>query len=337
MIAEPLNDTPCLAKITEQAVLSTDTDAVRELAARFATPPQLAAWIRSLPQRDDNAEPDDGPKVDCDVPQRLRLPADDPNCVERAALYVSAAEILDPDAVRCLATIDTPIGRHTFPVEDDVPVNLDPRIPRNALKAGLFRMHGASRALRNLPPERTLGFILDLAAEPARSAPGGVRRVRNARRAMEAAINRRPLPRNGAADVGFALALAERAADAFGPRGAELVRLGSMALRHVLSAPVPRNLIGLRIGGRTIRPDLRVLRRIGRVAGRLGVKVGAEVVRGKLAGLGLGPEVIGAIEDELRVEGLTLGALAEPAPPPGTLASLTTHALLQQRVADKLT
>jgi len=335
MISEPLNDTACLTLITEQAMEATETESVRELAARFATPTELAEWIRTLPQRDDEGEDDDAPKVECDVPQRLRLPADDPNCVERAALYIAAAEIVDPDSVRYLATIDTPLGRHTFPVENDVPVDLDPRIPRNALKAGLFRMNDSAPLVRNLSPEHTLGWILDVASEPARTRPNGPCRLRNARRAMDAVLNGRAPTRNGSLDLGFALALADKAAEAFGPCGQEIVRLGALAIRQAL-APAPRNLISLRIGGRTIRPDLRVLGKVGRVAGRLGLKVGTELVRTKLASLGLGPEVIAAVEDELRVEGLTLGALAEPPPQPGTLASLTTHALLQQRVSSKV-
>ncbi len=53
-----------------------------------------------------------------DVSQRVRIPAANPNCVERSALYLAAGEIIDPRPLRQLATIHTPIGPHTFPVEE---------------------------------------------------------------------------------------------------------------------------------------------------------------------------------------------------------------------------
>ncbi len=52
------------------------------LAEEHETIEALTEWIRSLPQRDDLGDGDDGPRVDtCEPPQRLRLPAPDPNCV----------------------------------------------------------------------------------------------------------------------------------------------------------------------------------------------------------------------------------------------------------------
>src|SRR5689334_19303900 len=110
------------------------------VAEQHADPGALVTWIRTLPQRDDEGSPCDGPKVEaCRPAQRLRVPAEDPNCVERAALYVGAAELIDPGPVRRLATVDTPSGLHTFPTEDGLPVVLDPDVSRNSLRAGLFR------------------------------------------------------------------------------------------------------------------------------------------------------------------------------------------------------
>lgn len=52
------------------------------IADEHASPDALAMWIRSLPQRDDTGLACDGPRVEaCRPPQRLRIPADDPNCV----------------------------------------------------------------------------------------------------------------------------------------------------------------------------------------------------------------------------------------------------------------
>jgi hypothetical protein len=93
MIGVPFedNDLTCLGKITEiiaELVMRRPPWLV-ELAARLGSTEDLAAWIRSLPQRDDEGLEGDGPKVAaCEPWQRLRIPADDPNCV-RTALYVA--------------------------------------------------------------------------------------------------------------------------------------------------------------------------------------------------------------------------------------------------------
>lgn len=329
MIGEPLNDVPCLELVTERAAEMVDNADVREVASRFATTDDLAQWIRRLPQRDDTGASGDGPRVECDVPQRLRLPADDPNCVERAALYLAAAEAIDPVPERRLATIDTPMGRHTFAVENAVPVDLDPRVPRNALDAGLWRILDPDN-VRNLSPREAFDWILSVTEDAARVRGNGAQ-YRNAERGFAAMAVGKRLPRNGAQDIAYVLGLAHEAAGAFGPKGVDIVRLGTVAAQHALRQ-ARRNAIGLRIGGVTIRPDFGKLLAIGRVGGRVGLRVGAELVKAKLATMGFGPEVVGAVEQELRTEGLTLGALAEPPPQPGTLAALTTGALLQRRL-----
>jgi hypothetical protein len=130
------NDLTCLGKITEiiaERVMRRPAWLV-ELAARFGSTEELAAWIRSLPQRDDEGAEGDGPKVAaCEPWQRLRIPAEDPNCVERSALYVAVAELLDPWPVRRLATLDFDWGRHTFPIEEGEPIVLNPRVTEEDL------------------------------------------------------------------------------------------------------------------------------------------------------------------------------------------------------------
>ncbi len=74
--------------------------------------------------------------------------------------------------------------------------------------------------------------------------------------------------------------------------------------------------------------------RLGKVGAKLGVKVGTEYVKSQLGAIGIGLDAIKAVEKELKSEGLTLGALAAPPPQPGTLAALTTSALLQRQIAD---
>jgi hypothetical protein len=130
------NDLTCLGKISEivARVVEERPAWLVELAARFANTEELAVWIRSLPQRDDEGTPGDGPKViACEPWQRLRLPAEDPNCVERSALYLAVAELIEPWPVRRLSTLDFSWGRHTFPIEEGEPLVLDPRVTEEDL------------------------------------------------------------------------------------------------------------------------------------------------------------------------------------------------------------
>src|SRR5690349_20944445 len=123
-----------------------------ELAAKHPTTEALAAWIRSLPQRDDDGIPSDGPKVEaCEPMQRLRIPAPDPNCVERAALYLGVSELIDPWPVRQLATLDLDWGRHTFPIEAGAPIVLDPRVTSEALRRGLAQRNQVPPAGASVP------------------------------------------------------------------------------------------------------------------------------------------------------------------------------------------
>ena len=85
MIALPFNDYSCLGSITEviAELVENQDPVITELAQQHSTREGLIAYIRGLPQRDDDGEKDDGPKVEaCAPPQRLRIPAADPNCVE---------------------------------------------------------------------------------------------------------------------------------------------------------------------------------------------------------------------------------------------------------------
>jgi hypothetical protein len=84
VIGLPFNDLRCLGSVTEViANLAHENDPlIAELATKHPTTESLAVWIRGLPQRDDEGAQGDGPRLDaCDPPQRLRIPAPDPNCV----------------------------------------------------------------------------------------------------------------------------------------------------------------------------------------------------------------------------------------------------------------
>lgn len=106
MIGEPHNDRQCLDAVTTRvADLVHDRDpALVAFAEAYPDTESLAAYLRSLPQRNDDGLPCDGPKVtECEPVQRYRVAAPDPNCLERAADYIGAAELIDPAPVRRLA------------------------------------------------------------------------------------------------------------------------------------------------------------------------------------------------------------------------------------------
>jgi len=321
VIGEPLNDTVCLTKISGEIVRAIESDpVVRNLARQFATTEGLSAHLRSLPQRNDVGDEGDGPRVPCDVSQRLRFGPPDPNCVERSATYLAVGELIDPSAHRQLATIDTPLGRHTFPVEDGEPVNLDPRVGRNALAAGLYRM--APGPIEMSTPE-TLSWIASLAAEPAAAYPNGPRRVRNAAVAFDAVLAGAELPRNGLEDMGFAVGLAEHAARLYGVRGVEAISLGRFAIEHMIGRHNRRNGVW------------STIKRVGRAVGRVGEKVGGVALRAVLVSQGVPPQLIDEFERELNREGLTMGRVARPLPMLGTFASLTDEALILRAVYNR--
>lgn len=151
MIAPPMNDHECLGPTTDQIVaeLQAQNPAIFDLAARFSSTDDLAAWFRTLPQRDDDGIPGDGPKVAaCRPPQRLQLDSPSPNCFERSARFTGAAELIEPDRVYRLATVSTPNGLHTFPTRDGQPVILDPKARNTPRRSKLLDVPIATRRLR---------------------------------------------------------------------------------------------------------------------------------------------------------------------------------------------
>ena len=323
MIVAPINDQVCLAAIIEvvRDLVQNHDHTIREISSRFSTTGELAAWIRSLPQHDDNGVRSELPKVDeCRPPQRLDLFSGRPNCVERAALYLACAEYIDPKPRRTLATIDTKSGKHTLPVEDDEPVILDPRQTRNALRGGLALCAPAIR----MSPARAVDFIAELAEDAAAIAPGGLELVRDAREVMRGALLGMVIPDEAIEDVAITLALAEREARIYGPAGVQIVQTTALALAD-LDRAARRNRAELRIGKYSLVPDLNVLSGLARVGGRLGLSAGTAALRTFLAGFGVSDQIVREIETEMNREGLTLGLLAKPTRP-GSLAAVAAAA-----------
>lgn len=174
MIAPPVNDHDCLGPTTDQIVaeLSAKNPAIVDLAAKFSNTDDLAAWFRTLPQRDDEGDPNELPKVyACHPAQRLQLDSEAPNCYERSGRFIGAAELIDPCRVYRLATVSTTNGLHTYPTRDGEPVILDPAGSRNGVRLGpaVHRYDGdietrRLRLQRLIGTEENKGARFDLAS-----------------------------------------------------------------------------------------------------------------------------------------------------------------------------
>ena len=329
MIQNPINDQKCLGGITEiirDRVRMRDPQLV-EIAERFKNTDELVDWIRSLPQRDDIGDTKDGPRVDaCTPAQRLRLPTRDPNCVERSALLIGVAELIDPEPVRRLATVDIPEGRHTFPLQDGEPVVLDPSVTRNALLGALFRLDPIAIAVT---PSEAIEWLADIAEEPA-AATGDSHKIRNARTAMRRVLSGKPITRRSLDDVAHTVELAGREARKFGRRGRSLHEQTAKKLAKALVAQRARRNAGfeLKLGNYKIQPDMNLLGALARVGGRIGQQIGAAYLQAYLAKFGISPQMLGELEKELNTEGASLGMLSAPSPQPGSLAALTNDAVV---------
>jgi hypothetical protein len=241
MIDAPLNDTECLGLITEMAGRASLTPEAQALAARFPSTRALVEHIRALPQRDDSGDPADGPRVACDVSQRARVFPEDPNCVERALMYLALAELIDPAPTRQLATVDVSrTVRHTFPVENGEPVVLDPEMRRNGLRAALWQLrNGNARAELAGPVDLApiVGWLFDLATDEAeeRGHLRTVTRIEHARRALRRLVRGGPVTLAERADVLYALGLAGEVAREFGRVAEEGYELARATIARLLT------------------------------------------------------------------------------------------------------
>lgn len=282
MIAVPFNDYECLGTITEVIAELVDQrePALVELAALHDTTDSLQAWMRSLPQRDDLGDPQDGPRVDaCSPPQRLRLDPEDPNCVERAALYLGVAELIDPHPVRQLATLDVvSVGKHTLPLEHGAPVVLDPRVPRDCLDCALAL---SSETPVAIAPHQAIEWTTRLAEAGAVPLRNGPDRVRVARTAIDRLVDSGIAPANGREVdlIAWLLSVAEQVAKRYGPRALAMVRSTAQAIIELVdeaiarseraNSPQLRNLAGVAIWGSALVS----------IASKIGDEVGKTIVK----------------------------------------------------------
>ncbi len=226
------------------------------------------------------------------------------------------AELIDPRPVRQLATLDTPIGLHTFPVEDGAPVILDPRVTAECLECGLANEAPGPVAIT---PREAIEWTAQLAEEGAAPVRNGASRVRKARNAMHRLADTGAAPGADEIDaIGWALALAERVARKYGARAIAIVRSTAQAIADLASDAIvrsrqERNVDFARLlHGSHRRHGQPWVAGLARVAARVGTDVGAIALRAKLGMMGISPTMIDAVERELNREGLSLGPLAKP-------------------------
>ncbi len=229
MIIPPLNDTHCLGLLHDHAHKDCQIPAIVDLARVFASPEEVAAFLRTRPRRLDFGNVRDGPRVPCRPTQRLRTLPNDPNCYESTRMYLSLAEVLDPATARTSMTIRVGPGYHTFPVENEQPVILDPIAPRNAMQAGLYHCAPNPTQLLAQPQPWLFGI-----ARRAPCAPWHAARVENGIRAVQLHGH------HNLTDLATLLAVAEAEARLWGPDGICAYRRAvSDICRHIQRLPSP--------------------------------------------------------------------------------------------------
>ncbi len=355
MIAAPVNDVSCLSRFTDVAKQATERAEVQQLANRFlarnastdAALHDMRRWLRNKPQLNDTGHGPE-PRVDCGtVQQRVDYLGDRPNCSERTILYCALGEHIDPDSIRQMATIRTPAGLHTFPLENGEPVVLDPRMPRNALLLGVHAMRNGSAS--EMRPHELVSFALDLAEEPARQYRNGRTRLDSAETALQRAFRGEPVApcpsrfRNSLSDIAWTFALAEQAARVSGGYGLDAVRLSAMAVQSMMAAQA-RNL-SFRIGGLKVGVDTKALRKARKQVLRSAKQVAKTA--GPLAGPalkaylltnGIPPQAVDAVAGNvLKSAGIPPGPLGFRTPDAGSLNALAFDTAVQQLTKTALT
>lgn len=332
MIALPYNDLECLGPASQVAATMAHEDiALRELASKYTTIPEVIAYIRSLPQRDDSGNPDDGPRLyQCDPDQRLRAGTtllgtpDDPaarptpNCFERALLFIQLCELIAPENTYQLATVQTKAGLHTFPLVNGKAIVLDPDVTQECLDCGLALN---SKGPVGIEPRNAIAWVMDMAGEDVGLLRNGPTQLYLGKNALRRLVDdgQAPHPREIDA-LGFMFALAERAAHRYGARAVGIVRTVARAISDILDTVLDRRNAHVNLGGlRFNTPSW--LDDTADALGHVGVDVGSAVLRRKLdawdlAGLvglpGGTAGILGLLESELQNKGRTMGSLARP-------------------------
>jgi hypothetical protein len=339
------NDTTCLIAASEAAIelVEQRDQLLVDYAKQFPTLKQAYEHIRVLPQRNDDGVPGDGPKVDaCEPVQRLRIPAPDPNCFERAVLGMILGELFDPHPVRQLATLEFPWGRHTILLENGFPVVLDPRVTLEEIESGV-----SSGLASNTPEEQehetvvietpdverpttrtkkrnrvpvdvydALEFTTQLGEQATRDHRNGPRGAWLARNAIRGLLETRTPPTDPQTvdTLHWFFQQAEQLAHTYGRRALTIVRTTAAAIWDLIDDILAqqehhqRNLSFDISGSHYTVPNW--LSDAAGVVGKIGVDVGAAYARPYLLAAGVTQEMLGLVEQELNHEGYSLGPLA---------------------------
>lgn len=233
MLMRPRNDRKCLDLLHEHVARDAAEPVFIKLGNAFYSTAELAAYIRSRPQELDLGNPRDRPRIPCMPSQRLRTLPSGFNCFEATALYLTLAEVIDPGTPRTSCTVRIGNGYHTFPVERDQPVILDPDPPpRNALAAGLYeceKQNGRWPSLGHC--DNTTNWLIRVAANAAKSS-GEKLAVRNAVSSLNGAlVHGEPLRDLPA--IAQTIALAESEAELWGDDGLDALDRATRSLRNL--------------------------------------------------------------------------------------------------------
>jgi hypothetical protein len=204
-----------------------------KLANAFASPTELAAFIRTQPQELDFGDPSDGPRLPCIPSQRLRLLPAGYNCFENTELYLRLADIIDPGTPRTSCTVRIGGGYHTLPIERGRPVILDPEPPpRNAINALVYTCQRRAGHRPSLVDAReSHPWLFETAGHAART-PVECQMVRNAAQQVNLALYG-GAPMRDLQSIAEAVALAERDASMWGQEGTDALREATRNLRNL--------------------------------------------------------------------------------------------------------
>ena len=271
--------------------------------------------------------------------------------VERAALYLGVAELIDPVPMRQLATLDFDWGRHTFPIEYGAPVILDPSVPAEAVVHAVasgalgepVAATGAAHGKRNALPPLTIDvmeaieYTTQLAEAGARATRNGPNRARLARNAIRSFVQTGTPPSDGRTvdAIGWFFAQAEQVARSYGARALAIVRTTAHAIADLVDDVLAEQQQRQREQARNLSFSINDtsfevpswLSGLGSLVGRVGADVGALYLAPKLAAMGITGQMLQLVEEELNHDGLTLGPLAKP----GTSMASALGALAQKR------
>ena len=279
-LMRPLNDIDCLDLMHDEVVRYAALPHVKMMADEYDDAEDVAEQMRRRPQRDDRGDPDDGPRLPCEISQRVRFAPSNPNCFERTLTYLSLAEILDPNTKRTSASMLVNGAWHTFPVEirNGLPevIVLDPYgPPRNfALRAAYD-----ARNVAVTRPDVIAPWFVDVARNACLDAFANDRFARAVRSLRNSMLTGAPIRNEG--DLEYVFELASGDARLWGEQGRHAIGQVAQSLRNFA--------IGLDTGkvNRFLRKMVKAGEQVGRKLSRKALRTALLAEFGPAAGIAL--------------------------------------------------